>query len=87
MKTPTLAQIRSLELLLSGQFGDFNEAQSEMLALTLDSCKYMYEMLYTLLASYKFENGEVVLNYTNFDLMPVVHSSLKALSKKFTKIL
>lgn len=82
LKTPTLAQIRSLELLLSGQFGDFNEAQSEMLALTLDSCKYMYEMLYTLLASYKFENGEVVLNYTNFDLMPVVHSSLEALSKK-----
>lgn len=81
LKTPTLAQIRSLELLLSGQFGGFNEVQSEMLALTLDSCKYMYEMLYTLLATYKFENGEAVLNYTNFDVMPVVHSCLEKLSK------
>ena len=81
LKTPTLAQIRSLELLLSGQFGEFNEAQSEMIALTLDSCKYMYEMLYTLLATYKFENGEAVLNYTNFDVMPIIHSCLEKLSK------
>ena len=81
LKTPTLAQIRSLEMLLSGQFGEFNNAQSEMLSLTLDSCKYMYEMLYTLLATYKFENGEATLNYSKFDVIPIIHSNLDKLSK------
>lgn len=81
LKTPTLAQIRSLELLLSGQFGALNQAQEEMVNLTLDSCKYMYDMLYTLLASYKFERGEAELNYSNFDVMPIISSSLKKRSR------
>lgn len=80
LKTPTLAQIRSIEMLLSGQFGNLNEAQSEMLSLTLDSCKYMYEMLYTLLATYKFENGEAILNYSKFDVVPIIHSILEKCS-------
>lgn len=80
LKTPTLAQIRSIDMLLSGQFGTLNEAQSEMLSLTLDSCKYMYEMLYTLLSTYKFENGEAILNYSKFDVVPIIHSILEKCS-------
>ena len=69
LKTPAIAQVRALELLLSGQLGEFNDDQKEILKLTLDSCNYMYEMVYTLLSTCKFESGEVALNYINFDII------------------
>lgn len=62
LKTPTIAQIRSLELLLREDFGSLNEEQRDMLNLTLDSCRYMYEMVTTVLSTYKYESGEVNLN-------------------------
>ena len=80
LKTPTIAQVRALELLLSGQLGPFNDEQKEMLNLTLDSCKYMYDMVYTLLPTYKFENGDVVLNYSSFDLVEIISDSINELS-------
>ena len=80
LKTPTIAQIRALELLLSGQLGTFNEEQKEMLKLTLDSCKYMYDMVYTLLSTYKFENGDIALTYSSFDLVEVISDSINELS-------
>ncbi len=72
LKTPAIAQVRALELLLSGQLGDFNEDQKEILKLTLDSCHYMYDMVYTLLSTCKFESGEVVLNYRTLELNALI---------------
>lgn len=80
LKTPTIAQVRALELLLSGQFGEFNNDQKEMLKLTLESCNYMYDMVYTLLSTYKFENGDVSLNFANFNLTQTVEESIKEVS-------
>lgn len=77
LKTPTIAQVRALELLLSGQFGDFNQDQKDMLKLTLDSCNYMYDMVYTLLSTYKFENGDISLNFSSFNLTKTVEESIK----------
>jgi NtrC-family two-component system sensor histidine kinase KinB len=71
LKTPAIAQVRALELLLSGQFGEFNDEQKEMLQTTLESCNYLYEMVYTILSTCKFENG-VALNYTSFDIIPMI---------------
>ncbi len=76
LKTPAIAQVRALELLLSGQLGEFNEEQKEILKLTLDSCNYMYEMVYTLLSTCKFESGEVVLNYKTFDFVMLVQECI-----------
>jgi PAS domain S-box-containing protein len=69
LKTPAIAQVRALELLLSGQFGEFNDEQKEMLEMTLESCNYLYEMVYTLLSTCKLENGFLVLNYSSFDIV------------------
>ncbi len=77
LKTPTIAQVRALELLLSGQFGEFNQDQKDMLKLTLDSCNYMYDMVYTLLSTYKFENGDITLNFSTFDLSKIIEESTK----------
>jgi PAS domain S-box-containing protein len=72
LKTPAIAQVRALELLLSGQFGEFNQEQKEILQTTLDSCNYMYEMVYTILSTCKFESGAISLNYTSFDIIPII---------------
>lgn len=77
LKTPTIAQVRALELMLSGQFGEFNQEQKDMLKLTLDSCNYMYDMVYTLLSTYKFENGDISLNFSSFNFAKVVRESIK----------
>lgn len=79
LKTPTIAQVRALELMLSGQFGEFNQEQKDMLKLTLDSCNYMYDMVYTLLSTYKFENGDISLNFSSFNFTKVVRESIKEL--------
>lgn len=79
LKTPTIAQIRALELLLSEQLGYFNAEQHEILKLTLDSCKYMYEMLHTLLTSYRFEKNGVVLTYSSFKLEDVIFECINEL--------
>lgn len=62
LKTPIIAQIRSLELILKGGFGQINSNQKDLLQLTLDSCKGMYSLVSAILFSYKFDNNEIKLN-------------------------
>lgn len=80
LKTPAIAQVRALELLLSGQLGEFNDDQKEILKLTLDSCNYMYDMVYTLLSTCKFESGEVVLKYSELNLTSLVKECINEVS-------
>ena len=81
LKTPTIAQIRALELLLSKDTGEINKDQEELLKLTLDSCKYMFEMVATLLSTYKYENGEIILNYDYFDMNELIENCLNEISQ------
>ena len=66
LKTPAL--ITSLQMLLSENFGALNMEQRNIIQATLNSCKYMKEMIFTILATYKFKNGAVTLNYEHFDI-------------------
>ena len=72
LKNPTLAQIRAVELLLKGSFGDIPDAQREILEMVLDSCRYMSAMLASLLATYRNERGVVRLNYEKISLEDLV---------------
>lgn len=72
LKTPTIAQIKALDLLLNNQMGPLNDEQRELLLLTKDSCNFMYEMLSTLLSTYKYENGDFVLNYEKCNILSLV---------------
>lgn len=73
LKTPTLAQIRTTELLLSGAFGTLSEIQKEMLSQILNSCKYMYGMISYVLSTYKFENGKAKLKSESFDFRELIN--------------
>ncbi len=81
LKTPILAQIRALELILQNRFGELNKEQSEMLQLSLDSCQYMYEMVSTLISTYKFENEEFKLNYSHFNVIQLIEENIESVDK------
>lgn len=85
LKTPILAQIRALELLLENHFGPLNVAQQEMLQLSLDSCQYMYDMVLTLISTYKFENEEFKLNYSYFNIIEILEESVKKVKNYLKK--
>ncbi len=61
LKNPTIAQIRALELILKGNFGKILPQQREIMQMVLDSCKYMYAMLGSVLETYRSEKGTIKL--------------------------
>lgn len=67
LKTPTIAQIRMLELLLNGVFGPLTKEQEAMVCQTHESCKYMLTMISDVLSTYKYENGDAKLINQDFD--------------------
>ena len=73
LKNPTIAQIRSIELLLKGAFGEIKTEQKEILEMILDSCKYMNGMLSSLLATYRDYSGVITLNFEDFSLIDLVN--------------
>ena len=79
LKTPTIAQIKALDLLLNDHMGPLNNEHRELLMLTKDSCNFMYEMLSTLLSTYKYENGDYVLNYEKCNIISLAEEAINEL--------
>lgn len=73
LRVSTLAQIRGLDLLQK----QYNESLVEDIE---DSCKYSLDMINMLLNTYRYENGEQVLNCENFNFYDLVASSCSRLS-------
>ena len=59
LKTPIRAQIRALDLILGGKFGDLDESIKGILSEVLNSCKFMQYMTDNLLTKYKSESGQL----------------------------
>lgn len=72
LKNPTLAQIRALELLLKGNFGDIPDKQRDIQEMVLDSCKYMNAMLGNLLSTYRNQSGVVNFNSEKLSMEDIV---------------
>lgn len=68
LKTPIIAQKRSLELILKESCGNINPEQKELLELTLESCNHMYNLVSAILYSYKFDNDEIQLSTTSMNI-------------------
>lgn len=80
LKTPTGAQIMALELLLKGTFGKLTDEQEEIIKDTLNSNRYMFNMVSTILSTYKFENGNISLKREEINISELVkncYSELK----------
>lgn len=61
LRVSTLAQIRGLELLEKTK-------ELELVPEINNSCKYTLDMISMLLNTYRFENGEKILDYENFNI-------------------
>ena len=69
LKNPTIAQIRTLELILKGAFGEIPQKQKEILEMLLDSCKYMNAMLTSILTTYKYDKGNIRLSNDKISIL------------------
>lgn len=75
LRVSTLAQIRGLNILRA-------QYQEEELFNDLDeSCKYSLDMINILLNTYRYENGEQVLNYELFNFSEIVSLCTEKLTK------
>lgn len=72
LKTPAIAQIRAIELLLKGNFGEITETQRNFLNEILNSCHNMLDMLMNMLWLYKFDNSKVAVNTSSFDVNELI---------------
>ena len=59
--------------------GPLNNEQKELLTLTKDSCNFMFEMLSTLLSTYKYENGDYTLNCERCNIISLAEESINEL--------
>ena len=72
LKTPTNAQLSTLKMLNNETFGSLTLEQREMITLTHDSCKYMSDLIGTIMETYSHDNGEVQLQKNDFDIIKLI---------------
>lgn len=76
LKTPAVAQIRAIELLLKGNLGEINETQRSFLTDILSSCNNMLDMLVNMLWLYKFDNKRIAVNFSSFNINELIFDIL-----------
>ncbi len=81
LKTPVIAQTRSMELLLKGMFGKLTEEQKDILELTLESCSNLHNLISAIQYSYKFDNEEIILAPTDVNIMNIIAECCDEVSK------
>ena len=72
LKTPTNAQINSLNLLKNETFGKLNSEQQEIISLTQESCKYMSNLIGTIMETYRNNLGNFSLHKSEFDIIDLI---------------
>ena len=77
LKNPLLAQISGLELLAGGYYNKLTDEQREMLTIIIESANYMKDMLYTLINTYKYENGNIKLKKRSTDIDNLIKTCIK----------
>ena len=76
LKNPVQAQLMSLKMLTEGVFGELNREQKEIVAMITESANYMYEMLYSILTTYKLDNGVIKLDKKFFPPEGLLHKCI-----------
>lgn len=79
IKTPTLAQIRALEHLLSESKSKLEPDQKDLLLMTLDSCHEQYDIINNLINTLKYKKQDVQLSCSNFGIIEMLKKNLKSL--------
>lgn len=83
LKTPTNAQIRMIKLLINGAFGKLNDEQTSMLELTKSSCEYMFDLISTIVDTYRCDFKKMPISPEKFDIVDLVYSVIEETSVLF----
>jgi signal transduction histidine kinase len=83
LKTPVRSEIRAMELLLNGHFGELNPTQLEVLEEVLNSSNYMFFMLDSILSKYKFDQNKIKLLLTEFNVNELIQDCIKEIRVLF----
>lgn len=87
IKTPIIAQMRTLELVLEGVFGKLNNEQEEILRQTYKSANFLYKMTQELLTYCKYECGSIENLVEKLDFCVLVKECIVKSSKKQVKFI
>lgn len=79
LKTPVRSEIRAVELLLDGHFGELKPSQVEVLEEILNSSNYMFFMLDSILSKYKFDQNKIKLVPVKFNINSLVKDCVQEL--------
>jgi signal transduction histidine kinase/ActR/RegA family two-component response regulator len=82
LRTPLNAVLGFSEVLLERMFGDINERQEEYLRDIHGSGKHLLELLNEILDLSKVEAGRMELEYSSFDLRPVLEETVSMLRER-----
>lgn len=77
LKTPAIAQIKALELLLKGNFGEVNDSQKNFIKDIINSSNNMLDMLVNMLWLYKLDNEKLAINMTRFNINEIIKDIFK----------
>lgn len=75
LKTPTIAQIKALNLLSENMLGPLNNEQRDMIEQIKNSCNYMSDLIFTILDTYLFDNGQTKIHYEEFDIVDLINET------------
>lgn len=79
-KTPTIAQMKTLDLLLKHSFGKLTNEQADIISQVKNSCNYMYNLIFNILDTYTIDNGRPKIIYENIDWKNLIESTVKEIS-------
>lgn len=80
LKTPNIAQIKVLDLLLNKYFGELTKEQTDIISQIKNSCKYMNSLILTILDTYVYENGEKKLSCERTNIKESVEEIINEMS-------
>ena len=79
LKTPVIAELNAIKLLLDGKFGELNQAQTEILEMMLKSDKDLIELSEMILNTYKYQQTDIILNRTQTNIKDFVQEVFEEL--------
>lgn len=82
LKTPTLAQLRGVELLQKNMADDIKPEHKELASQIEESCKYTLDMISMLLKTYRIEAGNKRLLIKSFSLSELLEECFNEISLK-----
>jgi signal transduction histidine kinase len=77
LKVPMLAENKTIGFMLKEAYGPVTKEQKEVLKLIQTTNNSSLEMIYTLLDVYRFEQGNIKLEKTNFNIVDLARNAIE----------